>query len=196
MMIQIAAGILAAGGLFALVVATRPGEFRVARTTTVAAPGAVVFANLNDLHRWRDWSPYEGLDPALKRTYGGALSGVGATYGWEGNAKAGAGTMTITESIPGRRIGIELAFTRPFKATNQAELTIEPAAGGNVSVTWAVSGNHTFMSKAFTMFVPMDRLVGGEFERGLGKLKTLSEGQAAAIVAGPSASVAVVSRGK
>jgi hypothetical protein len=196
MLIQIGAGIVAAGGLFALVVATRTSEFRVARTTTVAAPAAVVFANLNDLHRWRDWSPYDGLDPALKRTYGGAPSGVGATYGWEGNAKAGAGTMTVTESIPGRRIRIELAFSRPFKATNQAELTIEPAAGGNVAVTWALSGNHSFMSKAFTMFVPMDKLVGGEFERGLTKLKTLSEGQAAAIVAAPSTSVAAVSRGR
>ena len=82
MLIQIGAGIVAAGGLFALVVATRPAEFRVARTITVAAPAAVVFANLNDLHRWRDWSPYEGLDPALRRTYGGSPSGVGATYGW------------------------------------------------------------------------------------------------------------------
>ena len=70
MLIQIGAGIVAAGGLFALVVATRPAEFRVARTTTVSAPAAVVFANLNDLHRWRDWSPYEGLDPALRRSYG------------------------------------------------------------------------------------------------------------------------------
>jgi hypothetical protein len=120
---------------------------------------------------------------------------VGATYGWEGNAKAGAGTKTVTESIPGRRIGIELAFTRPFKATNQAELTIEPAAGGNVSVTWALSGNGTFMSKAFTMFVSMDKLVGGEFERGLAKLKTLSEGQAAAVAAVPTTPpVAAVSR--
>ena len=193
MLIQIGAGIVAAGGLFALVVATRPAEFRVARTTTVAAPPAVVFANLDDLHRWRDWSPYEGLDPALKRTYSGAPSGVGASYGWEGNAKAGAGTMTVTEAIPGRRIGIELAFTRPFKATNQAVFTIEPAAGGNVTVTWAIHGNHTFVSKAFTMFVPMDRLVGGEFERGLAKLKTLSELQAAAVAAVP---VAAVSRGQ
>jgi len=193
MLIQIGAGIVAAGGLFALVVATRPAEFRVARTTTVAAPPAVVFANLDDLHRWRDWSPYEGLDPALKRTYSGAPSGVGASYGWEGNAKAGAGTMTVTEAIPGRRIGIELAFTRPFKATNQAVFTIEPAAGGNVTVTWAIHGNHTFVSKAFTMFVPMDRLVGGEFERGLAKLKTLSESQAAAVAAVP---IAAVSRGQ
>jgi len=193
MLIQIGAGIVAAGGLFALVVATRPAEFRVARTTTVAAPPAVVFANLNDLHRWRDWSPYEGLDPALKRTYSGAPSGVGARYGWEGNAKAGAGTMTVTEAIPGRRIGIELAFTRPFKATNQAVFTVEPAAGGNVTVTWAIHGNHTFVSKAFTMFVPMDKLVGGEFERGLAKLKTLSESQAAAVAA---VTVAAVSRGQ
>ena len=193
MLIQIGAGIVAAGGLFALVVAIRPAEFRVARSTTVAAPPAVVFANLNDLHRWRDWSPYEGLDPALKRTYSGAPSGVGARYGWEGNAKAGAGTMTVTEAIPGRRIGIELAFTRPFKATNQAVFTVEPAAGGNVTVTWAIHGNHTFVSKAFTMFVPMDKLVGGEFERGLAKLKTLSESQAAAVAAVP---VAAVSRGQ
>ncbi len=187
MLIQIGAGVLAAGGLFALFVASRPSEFRIARSTIVAAPGAVVFANLNDLHRWRDWSPYEGLDPALKRTYGGAPAGVGATYGWEGNAKAGAGTMTVTESVPGRRLAIELAFTRPFKATNQAEFTVEPVAGGAVKVTWGMSGHHSFGGKLFTTFVSMDKLVGLEFERGLSKLKTLSEAQGAAIAAVPAA---------
>lgn len=69
--------------------ATRPDTFRVQRETSIEATPERVFALINDLHRWLDWSTWEKIDPALKRTYSGAASGVGAVYEWEGNNKVG-----------------------------------------------------------------------------------------------------------
>src|SRR5688500_9330206 len=87
--------------VLAVAIATRPDTFRVERTATIAAPANVVFGYVNDLHQWTKWSPFEALDPNLKRTYSGAPAGVGAQYSWAGNSKAGAGTMVIKESVPG-----------------------------------------------------------------------------------------------
>ena len=78
--------------------ATRPDTFRVERTATIKAPPEKIFPLITDLHRWDSWSPWEKMDPAMKRTYSGAASGKGAVYAWEGNSKVGEGRMEITES--------------------------------------------------------------------------------------------------
>ena len=91
-----------------LVVATRPSEFRVARTATVSAPAAVVFAQVNDFHNWPAWSPYAKRDPAMKQTFDGAPAGVGAIYAWSGNHEVGEGRSTIIESRPGELVRIQI----------------------------------------------------------------------------------------
>ena len=57
--------------VIAVAAAVRPAEFHIARTATIAAPPAVVFAQVNDLHQWEAWSPYQKLDPAMRQTYAG-----------------------------------------------------------------------------------------------------------------------------
>ena len=111
--------ILAAIIVIVLVAALfQPAEFRVTRSATIAAPAATVFAEINDFHRWQAWSPWEKLDPTMKRTFEGPASGVGASYGWEGNSDVGAGRMTISESKPAEIIRIKLEFLKPMQATN------------------------------------------------------------------------------
>src|SRR5712672_910865 len=81
-------------------VSMRPAAFRIARSTTIAAPASVIFPHVNDLHAWEAWSPFEKIDPAMKRTYEGPRAGVGAAQVWSGNSRAGEGRSTITESHP------------------------------------------------------------------------------------------------
>ena len=110
-------------------------EFLVERTTIVKAEAPVVFALINDFHQWTQWSPWEGLDPAMQRTYAGPDAGVGASYAWAGNKKAGSGSMVITESVPNERVVLDLAFLKPFKAQNVTTFLISPNSG-EVQVTW------------------------------------------------------------
>lgn len=148
-------------------------RFEVTRSTKVDAPPARVHALVNDFHRWTVWSPWEGIDPALRRTYSGPDSGVGARYAWSGNRKAGEGSMAITSSAP-ERIGVELAFTKPWKTTNQVDFLIVPA-GSATDVTWRMTGEQTGLAALFGKIYPMDKLVGGDFDRGLAQLKSAAE---------------------
>lgn len=157
-----------------VVVALRPSEFRVERAATISAPPPVVFAQVNDFRKWDAWSPYARRDPAMKKSFEGAPAGVGAIYRWSGNHEVGEGRTTIIESRPHDLIRIKLEFVRPFAATNTAEFTFRPE-GERTAVTWSLAGRNNFMGKAVGLFMNMDRMVGGDFEKGLARMKSVVE---------------------
>jgi uncharacterized protein YndB with AHSA1/START domain len=157
-----------------IVAATRPDRFRTERSLEIAAPPEKIFPLIDDLRRWRDWSPYEKKDPAMQRTLSGPPAGVGAQYEWKGNKEVGQGRMEIVESRPSHLISIQLDFISPFEAHNIAEFTLAPAGNGT-RVTWALSGPSPYLSKLIGLFMNMDRMIGTDFEAGLASLKTLAE---------------------
>jgi uncharacterized protein YndB with AHSA1/START domain len=161
-------------GVFAAVVAMQPADFRVARTATINAPAAEVFAQVNDFHNWEPWSPWAKLDPAAKNSFEGASSGKGAIFKWSGNSEVGEGAMTITESQPNDLIRIKLDFVRPMEDTSTTEFTFKPE-GKETVVTWSMFGKKGFISKAVCMFMDMDKMLGGDFEKGLANMKSVVE---------------------
>ena len=165
-------GAVAIGG-FAIRVATRPNVFRVTRKATLPAPPERIYPLIEDLRRWREWSPWEDLDPALERSYSGAESGTGAIYHWKGNKKAGEGRMEIRETDPNRRVVIALDFLKPFAAHNVTTLALAPAPSGT-EVVWSMEGPSDITSKMFQSVVNMDRMVGRDFEKGLERLGRLA----------------------
>ena len=162
--------------VFVVIVAMRPSEYRVARTTTISAPAPVVFAQVNDFHKWNAWNPWAKMDPAMKQTYEGAPAGTGAVYTWTGNRQVGEGRMTLTESRPPDLIRINLEFRKPFAATSTAEFTFRPD-GQRTAVTWSMVGNLNFVAKFIHLFVGMDRMIGANFEKGLADMKSVAEGR-------------------
>ena len=152
----------------------QPDTFRVQRATSIDAPPEKVFALISDFHRWGSWSPYEKMDPGMKRTYSGADSGQGAVYEWQGNSKVGQGRMEILEAPAPSRVAIKLDFLKPFEAHNVATFRLEPR-GGATNVTWAMDGPTPYMAKVIHLFLDMDRMVGKDFETGLANLKTVAE---------------------
>ena len=154
--------------------ATRPNSYHVTRTATIAAAPAAVFAQVNDLRRWEAWSPWEKLDPAMKRTFTGPESGKDASYAWAGSDKVGEGRMTITESDPDSRIGIRLDFIKPFEETCQVGFAFVPE-GEATNVTWTMDGNHSYVSKVMCVFMDMEKMIGTDYEKGLAQLKTVAE---------------------
>ncbi|MBP6773814.1 MAG: SRPBCC family protein [Gemmatimonadaceae bacterium] len=154
--------------------ATQPDSFAMERTISINAAPEKIFANVNDFHAWENWSPWAKLDPAMKTTYGGPASGVGATYEWTGNSDVGSGKMEITEATPSTSVTIKLDFLTPIEAHNVTVFTMTPTSTGT-DVSWKMSGPSPYMTKVMTTFVSMDKMVGGDFERGLQQLKTLSE---------------------
>jgi len=152
----------------------RPSQFRIERSTLISAPAEAVFGHVNDLHQWEAWSPWAKLDPNATNSFEGALSGVGAVMSWVGNKNVGVGSMTITESLASERIQFRLDFLKPFKGTNTAEFTFKPEAN-QTRVTWSMSGENNFIGKAISLFMNCDKMVGGQFEKGLASLKSVVE---------------------
>src|SRR5436853_4428374 len=138
--------------IFTVVVATRPAHYQVERSITINAPASVVFAQVNDFHRWDAWSPWAKLDPNMKAAYSGSPAGNGAAYSWVGNSDVGEGRMTILESSPASAIKIKLEFIKPFTATNATDFIFTPQ-GNSTNVKWTMSGDNNFVAKAFSMFM-------------------------------------------
>jgi Polyketide cyclase / dehydrase and lipid transport len=156
-----------------MLAAAKPDTFHVERSTAMAAPPERILPLIDDFRNWRSWSPYEKLDPAMKRTLSGAESGKGAVYEWQGNGKAGQGRMEIAAVSPSN-VAIDLRFLKPFRAHNQAEFRLEPQ-GGATKVTWAMDGKIPFAGKIMHTLFNMDRMIGKDFEAGLANLKTIAE---------------------
>ncbi|KIZ33105.1 MULTISPECIES: SRPBCC family protein [Rhodopseudomonas] len=166
--------------LFALAIAivlglalSKPDKFRVERKITINAPPAEILPLINDLHRWRGWSPYETKDLAMTRTYSGAPSGKGAIYQWSGNKYVGSGRMEIIDSTP-TRIVLKLDFIAPFESHNICEFTLRPQ-GDATEVTWSMHGPTPLLSKVMQVFLDMDRMIGDDFAGGLARLKAIAE---------------------
>lgn len=150
------------------------GDFEVVRSTTIAAPRERVHGLIDDFHAWREWSPWEDVDPDLNRDYSGAESGTGSKYAWEGNRKAGKGSMEILSSAP-ERVDIRLIFEKPWKADNRVAFELTPEGDDATEVTWRMTGANKGFAAVFTKVVSTDRLVGKDFEKGLARMKAAAE---------------------
>ena len=160
--------------VFVVVVAMQPSEFRVVRSANVSASASAAFAQVNDLHKWEAWSPWAKLDPAAKNTFEGPPAGTGAIFRWAGNNQVGEGRMTITESRPNELIRFNLEFFKPMAGTSTAEFSFKPE-GDQTTVTWSMTGKNNFIAKAMCLFMNMDQMVGGQFEKGLAAMKSIVE---------------------
>jgi hypothetical protein len=161
--------VVAVGGVLAYAT-TKPNTFKVQRAALITAPADKIFPLIADFHEWTRWSPYEKRDPDMKRHYGGAVGGKGATYSWEGNGQVGAGRMEITEAQTPSKVALALDMIKPISAHNTVVFTLEPQ-GEATRVTWAMSGNVPYFAKIIHVFMNMDKMVGGDFEAGLANLQ-------------------------
>lgn len=159
---------------FAVYIALQPSEYRVERSVTIDAPASEVFANVNDFRKWEAWSPWAKLDPNAKVAFEGPEAGQGAVMTWDGNDNVGAGKMTLIESKPDEAVKIKVEFTRPFEGGTNSDFSFAPN-GDQTDVTWAMSGTHNFVEKAFCLVMNGLEMMGNDLEKGLTKLKSVIE---------------------
>jgi len=174
MFIDIVLALVVLAVIFVLVVSSRSSEFHVKQQVTIAAVAGIVFALVNDLHQWPDWSPWAEMDPNTVYTYSGPEAGEGAKVAWAGNKKMGEGNMTIVESRPCELVRIRLEFIKPFPAVNDVEFLFVPQ-GNQTVITWTMTGHLNFVFKTAHLLMNMDKIVNGQFAHGLAKMKSLVE---------------------
>jgi len=154
--------------------ATRPNSFHVERTTHINAQPESIYPLIEDFRRWGPWSPYEKMDPDMKRSFSGTASGKGSVYAFEGNAKVGAGRLEIIETREPSLVRITLDMIKPVKGHNVINFMLQPKGSGT-DVTWAMDGNSPYIAKVMGLFLNMDRMIGTAFEQGLAGLKAQTE---------------------
>ena len=152
----------------------RPNSFAVQRSAQMRAAPDAIYPLIADFREWPRWSPWEKLDPNMKRTLSGAPSGTGAIYAWEGSGKVGAGRMEIRDVAPPSKVVIQLDFIKPFEGHNVAEFALVPK-GEATDVQWTMRGPAPFMTKLMGLFMNMDKMIGRDFERGLVNMKAAVE---------------------
>jgi hypothetical protein len=153
--------------------AVQPATYSVQRSIVIKAPPEKILPLVSDFHNWSQWSPWENLDPAMKRTFSGAPKDLGAVYAWEGNKNVGSGRMEVISLTP-TRVGIKLDFLQPIASTSDTTFALQ-AQGDSTTVSWTMSGNTDFMAKLMGIFISMDSMIGPAFESGLAKMKAAAE---------------------
>jgi len=149
--------------------------YKVERSLKIDAPPQELFEKTSNFRHWTEWSPWEDLDPDMKKNYHGEDGTVGSGYSWKGNRKAGQGRMKISDLESPNRVTIDLQFEKPFKSQSVTVFSLTPDGDGT-KVTWTMNGNHNWMSKIMGIFMSMDKMIGKDFEKGLRNLKSVSEG--------------------
>jgi uncharacterized protein YndB with AHSA1/START domain len=151
-------------------------EFRIERAKVIAATPQDIFPLIEDFRNWGRWSPYEKLDAKMVRTFSSPSRGQGTSYAWESRGRGGVGRMEILEVAPATKVVIELVFTKPMKARNEARFILTPQ-GRATRVAWIMTGRHTALTKLMHKVLGLDKMIARDFEAGLCDLKAAAEGQ-------------------
>lgn len=174
-MIKIALLVITAGvGTVLAYAATKPDSYTVSRSQVINAPAEQLYAIINAPREFERWSPYQARDPQLKNTYSGPASGVGARVEFAGNKHVDEGTVEIVGSTAPSEVKMRLTMVRPFSARNDVTYSLKPDAGGT-EVTWAMHAKAPYLVKVMSVFMDMDKMIGGDFADGLARLKALAE---------------------
>lgn len=159
------------------VIASRPSSYRVERSIEIAAEPALIYGIVSDFNRFNEWSPWGKRDPNLNVTVEGEPGSVGMSYAWNGNSDVGSGRMTFTAVQANASLDVALEFVEPFASVAKTSFAMAPSADGT-RFTWSMTGENNFVSKAFSLFMDMDAMIGADFENGLAALKTVVEADA------------------
>ena len=165
--------------IFVVVVALQPSEFQMDRSTTIAAPQADVFAQVNDFHKWEAWSPWAKLDPKAKVAFEGPPEGEGTVMTWSGNSEVGEGKMTLTESRPNELVKTRVDMVKPFAGTSTSDFTFKPE-GDQTAVTWSVAAHHNFIEKALCLVMGGKTMMSDLMDKGLAQMKSVVESRPSA----------------
>ena len=142
--------------------------YSVERTGIIAAPPSVVYAQIIDFHNWVKFDPCIEQDSNTAFTYQGPANGVGAMYTWESKT-IGTGNMTIAEVTPNEEVKMDQHTLKPWDSKSKTAFKMAPHGNGT-KLTWSMTGEHNFISKVMCVFTSMDKMIGGQYERGLERM--------------------------
>jgi hypothetical protein len=167
------------GGIVALLIVLAllaPKETNLSHTIEVSKSKDKVYEDLRSLETFVKWSPWEGRDPTLEFGFKGIDGEVGSQYWWKGNKQVGEGEQEITALTPGEKVSMELRFLKPWKSEADTWFDLEGEPDGSeTKVTWAFRSQNKLPGSIFMLFMNMEKMLGGDYQKGLNQYKAYVE---------------------
>jgi hypothetical protein len=152
-------------------------DYSVGKDIIVNKPKTAVFEYLKFLKNQNKFSVWGSMDPTMKTDFRGTDGTVGFVSAWESdnNKNVGKGEQEILKMVDGERIDYEIRFLKPFKSTSWAYITTIAVNDNQTKVHWEFTGKMKYPTNLTLLFMNMEKMVGGDLEKGLQNLKVLLE---------------------
>lgn len=161
-----------------------PSAWRVERSVLIHAPAPAVFAYLNNLKHWPEWTVSRQRPPELVFEYSGPATGVGATSRWRDEHERGV--MKIMHTVANERIEYRVLLNGGISSVEGALMLVPEAdavqgstnaAGAGSAgtaatrVVWGATGTtgRNPVARYHTLLLGAE--IGDDFEASLQKLK-------------------------
>lgn len=160
--------------LLTIFILTRKNQFNYVRSGVIQAPAEKIFPYLKSFQLSVQWSPYEKLDPKLRKSFYGDDGEVGSVMTFDGNVEVGSGRLEILKIETNQLVEIHLKSLKPFETQNRVQYRLTPE-GHDTRFTWSMSGRNGFLGKMINVFVDCDKLAGDQFTAGIDNLRNVVE---------------------
>lgn len=152
-------------------------DYSVGKEIIINKSKPVVFEYLKFLKNQNKFNVWASMDPDMKTNFSGTDGTEGFISAWESNnnKNVGIGEQEIVKIIDGERLDYEIRFLKPFKSTSWAYMTTIAVDDNHTKVHWGFSGRMKYPTNLTLLFMNMEKMVGGDLEKGLQNLKALLE---------------------
>jgi hypothetical protein len=152
-------------------------DYSVGKDIIVNKAKTAVFEYLKFLKNQNKFSVWGSMDPNMKTDFRGTDGTAGFVSAWESdnNKNVGKGEQEILKIVDGERIDYEIRFLKPFKSTSWAYITTIAVNDNQTNVHWGFTGKMKYPTNLTLLFMNMEKMVGGDLEKGLQNLKVLLE---------------------
>ncbi|TXJ00553.1 MAG: polyketide cyclase [Chryseobacterium cucumeris] len=153
-----------------------PGDCQYEKSISINAPVEKVWQNTNTLKAMDQWSPWNDLDPGMKKEWTGTTGQHGEKVCWDSkNKQAGKGCQELEKvDEAGKRIDTAIKFLTPYESEANAYVTVVPEGNGS-KATWGFTSEIPYPFTLMKLFMNMEDAGGKDYQKGLSRLKTLSE---------------------
>lgn len=151
-------------------------EYTVSRAITINKSKTNVFDFIKLLKNQNEYSYWATMDPALRKEFRGTDGASGFVSAWDSDDKnVGKGEQEILKVVDGERIDYVLRFIKPFESVSYASMSTVAVSDTQTRVEWIFNGKMKYPMNLMLLFMNMEKMIGGDLEKGLSNLKTLME---------------------
>lgn len=162
-------------GVWLIAAAFIEGKCNFEKSVSINSSPEKVWIHTNSLKTMDMWSPWNKLDPNMKKEWTGITGKVGEKVCWEGNEQAGKGCQEVVKVDPAnRKIETKIVFLTPYESENFASVNVVPEGKGSIA-TWTFSTEIPYPWTVTKLMYDLEEMIGKDYQEGLNSLKTISE---------------------